>query len=391
MQPPTRACPSAAPLLATVMQPAGLLPCLRAHACMRRLCRHGERASSSILPWAPAAVERSLARCAMSLAGSGGSKLRLQHPHRKGGWAALRGAQALVWAAAAAVLARAANLGLAPDCLPTGAGAPCPAPCLQWAGELHGHVSHAIFRFTDDQDVRITAGVRAPLSHQVGPPQPQPARPAAQPCWVFSSRAQAMWLLLAHPQDRACFTHPSPLRVDTPHPTPPHLLLPLPTTPHTLTPAVVPRPTPTRHTLTCCCPQPPAAGRGHRHALPAAAGELLGADGAPRRRVARVVRPLRAGTACRRPMPRSKAGKHTRHGRISHPPPSYSAFLRCSAFQTCPLPPKDNWRRSSPARAPTVFLPCPRPPNSVRLLDAPAILSDATTCPTRIMPALSQL
>lgn len=37
----------------------------------------------------------------------------------------------------------------------------------QWGGELHAHLSHAVFRFTDDQDVRLTAGVRAPLTQRV--------------------------------------------------------------------------------------------------------------------------------------------------------------------------------------------------------------------------------
>jgi hypothetical protein len=39
-------------------------------------------------------------------------------------------------------------------------------PAVQWGGELHARISHAIFRFTNDQDVRLTAGVRAPVTQQ---------------------------------------------------------------------------------------------------------------------------------------------------------------------------------------------------------------------------------
>lgn len=55
-----------------------------------------------------------------------------------------------------------------------------PSP-LQWGGELHAHLSHAIFRFSEDQDVRLTAGVRAPLTQQVtdrGCPHAPPPAPA---------------------------------------------------------------------------------------------------------------------------------------------------------------------------------------------------------------------
>lgn len=34
---------------------------------------------------------------------------------------------------------------------------------LQWGGQLHAALSHAAFRFTEDQDVRLTVGVRAPV------------------------------------------------------------------------------------------------------------------------------------------------------------------------------------------------------------------------------------
>ena len=65
-----------------------------------------------------------------------------------------------------------------PACLPVGPSSPLPLLLLlllllplssssQWSGEVHARLSHAMFRFADDQDVRLTAGVRAPLSQQV--------------------------------------------------------------------------------------------------------------------------------------------------------------------------------------------------------------------------------
>lgn len=42
-----------------------------------------------------------------------------------------------------------------------------------WAGEASLAVSHAMLRFTDDQDVRVTAGVQVPLYQQsTGKPEP---------------------------------------------------------------------------------------------------------------------------------------------------------------------------------------------------------------------------
>lgn len=62
----------------------------------------------------------------------------------------------------------------------------------QWAGELHGHVSHAIFRFTDDQDVRLTAGVRAPLT-QRGVGEARPYLRVQENCWALTVHPDGQW------------------------------------------------------------------------------------------------------------------------------------------------------------------------------------------------------
>ncbi|KAL4457292.1 hypothetical protein ABPG75_012157 [Micractinium tetrahymenae] len=62
----------------------------------------------------------------------------------------------------------------------------------KWAGELHGHVSHAIFRFTDDQDVRITAGVRAPLTQQ-GVGTAKPYLRLQENCWALTVHPDGQW------------------------------------------------------------------------------------------------------------------------------------------------------------------------------------------------------
>ncbi|PSC73740.1 outer envelope pore [Micractinium conductrix] len=62
----------------------------------------------------------------------------------------------------------------------------------KWAGELHAHLSHAIFRFTDDQDVRLTAGVRAPVTHQ-GVGVAQPYVRLQENCWALTVHPDGKW------------------------------------------------------------------------------------------------------------------------------------------------------------------------------------------------------
>ncbi|PRW57685.1 outer envelope pore isoform A [Chlorella sorokiniana] len=62
----------------------------------------------------------------------------------------------------------------------------------QWGGEVHAHLSHAIFRFTDDQDVRVTAGVRAPLTQQ-GVGAAQPYLRVQENCWALTVQPDGQW------------------------------------------------------------------------------------------------------------------------------------------------------------------------------------------------------
>lgn len=62
----------------------------------------------------------------------------------------------------------------------------------KWGGELHAHLSHAIFRFTDDQDIRITTGVRAPLSQQ-GVGTAKPYARIQENCWALTVHPDGEW------------------------------------------------------------------------------------------------------------------------------------------------------------------------------------------------------
>lgn len=67
---------------------------------------------------------------------------------------------------------------------------------MQWRGEASACLSHAVLRFTEDQDLRVTAGVRAPLTqHSVGQPEPflrvQARRPSGKACAVCTLDAPA--------------------------------------------------------------------------------------------------------------------------------------------------------------------------------------------------------
>lgn len=63
---------------------------------------------------------------------------------------------------------------------------------VQWAGEASASLSHAIFRFTEDQDLRLTAGVRAPLS-PAGIGQPEPFLRLQENCWSLNMDRHGAW------------------------------------------------------------------------------------------------------------------------------------------------------------------------------------------------------
>ncbi|EFN55602.1 hypothetical protein CHLNCDRAFT_52218 [Chlorella variabilis] len=54
----------------------------------------------------------------------------------------------------------------------------------KWGGELHARLSHAIFRFTDDQDVRLTAG---------GVGDPKPYARLQENCWSLTFHPNGEW------------------------------------------------------------------------------------------------------------------------------------------------------------------------------------------------------
>ena len=67
-----------------------------------------------------------------------------------------------------------------------------PPPLLQWGGEVLGSVSHAIFRFTEEQDLRLTAGVRAPLT-EAGLGEAQPFLRLQENCWGITFDRHGSW------------------------------------------------------------------------------------------------------------------------------------------------------------------------------------------------------
>lgn len=62
----------------------------------------------------------------------------------------------------------------------------------KWGGELHARISHAIFRFTNDQDVRLTAGVRAPMTQQ-GVGVARPYARLQENCWSLTVHPDGEW------------------------------------------------------------------------------------------------------------------------------------------------------------------------------------------------------
>ncbi|KAL6780985.1 hypothetical protein ACKKBG_A09295 [Auxenochlorella protothecoides x Auxenochlorella symbiontica] len=64
-----------------------------------------------------------------------------------------------------------------------------------WRGEASACLSHAVLRFTEDQDLRVTAGVRAPLTqHSVG--QPEPFLRVQENCWTLNVDRHGGWNVL---------------------------------------------------------------------------------------------------------------------------------------------------------------------------------------------------
>jgi len=63
-----------------------------------------------------------------------------------------------------------------------------------WNGELIASASHAMFKFSDDQDVRITAGCTVPLS-PAGPGTAAPFLRLEENCWSVTSDLKGGWMV----------------------------------------------------------------------------------------------------------------------------------------------------------------------------------------------------
>lgn len=63
-----------------------------------------------------------------------------------------------------------------------------------WTGQASASLSHAMFRFAEDQDVRITAGYQTTLSN-FGLSQPKPFVRIEENCWRFESDLNGSWFV----------------------------------------------------------------------------------------------------------------------------------------------------------------------------------------------------
>ena len=63
-----------------------------------------------------------------------------------------------------------------------------------WGGEAHASVSHAIFKFVDNQDVRVTVGVRGRIN-QTGLADYEPYLRVQENCWSILTNLKGDWRL----------------------------------------------------------------------------------------------------------------------------------------------------------------------------------------------------
>jgi hypothetical protein len=62
----------------------------------------------------------------------------------------------------------------------------------RWGGEAIAMLSHAMFKFSDDQDLRLTAGCRVPL-YATGPGPASPFVRIEENCWRVESDLKGSW------------------------------------------------------------------------------------------------------------------------------------------------------------------------------------------------------
>lgn len=62
----------------------------------------------------------------------------------------------------------------------------------RWGGEAEASASHAMFRFADDQDVRVSAGARVPLT-PAGPGRAAPFLEVQENCWSLTTDLRREW------------------------------------------------------------------------------------------------------------------------------------------------------------------------------------------------------
>jgi len=64
-----------------------------------------------------------------------------------------------------------------------------------WSGEAVAAVSHAMFRFSDDQDLRLTAGCRVPLTAR-GAGEPHPFVRLEENSWSVTADTKGGWKMM---------------------------------------------------------------------------------------------------------------------------------------------------------------------------------------------------
>jgi hypothetical protein len=62
----------------------------------------------------------------------------------------------------------------------------------KWTGKASASLSHAMFRFAEDQDVRITAGYQTSIN-SYGLTEPKPFVRIEENCWQFESDFNGSW------------------------------------------------------------------------------------------------------------------------------------------------------------------------------------------------------
>ena len=64
-----------------------------------------------------------------------------------------------------------------------------------WSGEAVATLSHALFRFSDDQDLKVSGGCRVPLSAAAGVGKIEPFLRLEENCWRVTTDFKGKWTM----------------------------------------------------------------------------------------------------------------------------------------------------------------------------------------------------